>query len=83
MIEADATFNNRDFILAKQLYNEILDLDANNLRAKEGLRRATIFSEHAVTVEYATTLMGPDDEGNAQAADLLRGVLVEDPDNIK
>lgn len=82
MITADAALINRDFILAKQTYNEILRLDANNLRAKEGLRRATIFSKHAATVEYATTLMGPDEKGNAQAADLLRSVLVEDPNNM-
>jgi len=82
MIEADAALMNRDFILAKQIYMEILVLDAENLRAKEGLRRATIFSEHAATIEYATTLIGQDEDINAQAADLLRGVLVEDPNNL-
>jgi len=82
MMEADTALINRDFLLATQRYKDVLALNIDNLRAKEGLRRVGIFSEHAATVELATTLMGQDEDSNVQAADLLRSVLVEDPDNL-
>ncbi|NQZ53774.1 MAG: type II secretion system protein GspD [Piscirickettsiaceae bacterium] len=82
-IEADAALNNDDFDSAEQLYNRIFDLDLNNLRAKEGMRRVAIFRQHEATIEQAQGLIGRSEQDDEKAATLLREVLVEDPENIE
>ncbi|MDH5259738.1 MAG: hypothetical protein OEX07_17120, partial [Gammaproteobacteria bacterium] len=81
IIKADAAFANADFSLAEQHYNEILDIDINNLRAKEGLRRVAIFSQHSLSIEQAKALVGKSEQDEEQALSMLRKVLVENPDN--
>lgn len=79
--DADAALDNDDFANAEQLYKQVIDLDTNNLRAQEGVRRVAIFSQHASTIEQAKALLGKSDEEDQQAAELLRSVLVEAPNN--
>jgi len=83
IIEGDSALTNNDFILAQKSYEQVLTIDSQNLRAKEGLRRAAIFAEHTASVEHAKIIMGKTDEGDRKAAEILRSVLVEDPDNIQ
>lgn len=81
IIDADAALDNDDFANAEQLYKQVIDLDTNNLRAQEGVRRVAIFSQHASTIEQAKALLGKSGEEDQQAAELLRSVLVEAPNN--
>jgi len=81
IITADAALMNGDFVMAKQDYQHAIDIKPNNVRAQEGLRRSAIFEQHAASVEQAKILMGKTEQGDQQAADILRHVLVEDPSN--
>lgn len=83
MIEADAAFENGNFDVAERLYGEIVDIEATNLRAEEGLRRIAIFRQHEVTIEQARGLLGKSDQDEEQAATILRGILVENPQNVE
>lgn len=81
IIEADTALINDDFIVAEQKYSNVIELDVYNLRAQEGLRRVAIISKHAATIEHAEILADKSEQGDEQAATLLRSVLVEDPNN--
>lgn len=82
IVQADTAFNHAQYQQAKELYLEVLSKLPNNLRAQEGLHRVELFSQHADKVHQAKTLIQNFAEASdAEAALLLRSVLIEDPNN--
>jgi len=79
LADADSAFTKADYELAEKHYKSILTQEPEHLRAKDGLRRAALFSQHAAKIAQAYKLI--DEQQLAQAADLLRAVLVENPTN--
>lgn len=79
LADADSAFAKADYVLAEKHYKSILTQEPNHLRAKDGLRRTALFSQHAAKIEQAYVLV--DNNELDQAAALLRTVLVENPAN--
>ncbi len=79
LADADSAFAKKEYAVAEQSYKQILIKEPNHLRAKDGLRRAALFSQHAEKIELAYQLI--DDDKLDQAAETLRHVLVENPAN--
>jgi general secretion pathway protein D len=79
--DADRALEAGNFDLAESTYSAILEQDANNLRAREGLRRVASQRQHQEWLAQAEPLAGQSELANARALALLRKILTEDPGN--
>jgi general secretion pathway protein D len=81
LIQADNAFEQTDYFSAQSYYKQILAIQPAHNRAQDGLRRADLFSQHQAKVNQAINLMGKSEQEDEQAAELLRAVLTENPEN--
>jgi general secretion pathway protein D len=77
LVQAARMFEKGDFAQANQLYQQVLNIDNNNDRAKAGLRAIINAQRHEMLLKEASALIEKNDIPAAQAK--LRTVLTEDP----
>jgi general secretion pathway protein D len=83
IIDADQALAAKDFDRAETAYKAILDIDVNQLRAQEGLRRVSSQRQHQTWLTLAKPMVGSSGEGDERAKMLLSKILIEDPFNIE
>lgn len=81
--QADDALNMARFDLADRYYRSIIEIDSQNLRAFEGLKRVEMYRQHESWVEDAAALMKQDDAERERAKKLLRKVLIENPNHVR
>jgi len=81
--EADAALRLGRFDDAKTAYSKVIEQDAHNPRAQEGLRRVESYKQHEQWLAQARPLVGKTPEKQEQAKDLLRKILAENPYNAE
>lgn len=80
---ADDALNRSDLDLAEQSFQALKTLDANHLRAAEGLRDVSARRIHLTLLDEAKSLLGKSDDQDKIAAAKLRSILVENPNHTE
>ncbi|MEO8387798.1 cohesin domain-containing protein [Polaromonas sp.] len=79
LIQADQSFANGNRAEATRLYQRVIAIDANNERARTGLRNLEIDARHAQWIKEAEVAIGRKDFGSAESR--LSSLLSENPNN--
>jgi general secretion pathway protein D len=82
--KGDSALKASNFLMAESIFNDVLEISPDNLRALEGLYRLELYRSHESELEKAISLLDQGSESsNAEASLLLRGILVENPQNSR
>lgn len=81
LVSAERAMANSQSEIAKQLYNQVFDLQPGNLRATEGLKAIDTSSRHTKWLSSAESALSKKDDKTAQM--WARMVNAEDPRNRK
>ncbi len=79
----DAALGSGDLATAERAYLDLQALSPGNLRAAEGLSQVAARHRHIEMLQQAKPLLGQSEDDEERAAALLRGILVENPDNVE
>lgn len=77
--QAETAIKNDDIATAQAAYEKILQQDSENLRAKDGLHRITLYQRHQMLFSEAKPLAEGDVAEQAEAMDKLSLILRENP----
>lgn len=83
IVKADTALNQTDFDAAQRHYRAILELEPDNIRALEGLKRIQMYRQHQDWVKQAKLLMTKGSAERERAKKLARKVLIENPNHTE
>lgn len=79
LTQAETAIQQNDIVAAQTAYENILEQDSENLRAKDGLRRINLYQRHEQLLAEAQPLAAGDLTDQAKAMDKLSIILRENP----